>query len=324
MEQTKILLVASIILFLTLSFFLLRRDRERERELDKILEVAEQALAGNLNARVLTSGRGRAGQLAFKLNQLVESMQELKVETIRWKKSQKRLLTNISHDIRTPLTSILGYVEALRDGIVKEPLEEQEYLQIVADKSQSLKTLIDDIFHLAKLDANELPMDFQKQDLNELLRQCLIGFLPQLKAQQLELLVDIPEESYWIRADSRSILRIFENIIKNSLQHGGAGGVLGIQAAKKEDHYLVEIWDRGSGIPEHQQSQIFERLFKGDSSRKRLGDSSGLGLAIAKELLEVHQGKISVSSVPGERTSFIVLLPSWNSPLSSRVELRNM
>ncbi|WCN36390.1 sensor histidine kinase [Aneurinibacillus uraniidurans] len=263
-----------------------------------------RAMNGNLKTRLLARDDYIWNEVIFSVNELLEQLESNRIETSKSQAARRRLLSSISHDIRTPLTSMIGYVDALRDDIAISESERQEYLAILSRKSNGLKELIDGIFTMAKLDADEMPQKMEPLDFAELTRETLIEFLPELKKQGMELQVLIPDKSCLILADRLSVLRITGNLIKNAIHHGKEGNVLGIELVEHDDEYELLIWDRGPGIVEADLGHVFERMYRSDQSRNLDSGSSGLGLAIARALVEKNDGRIWVKSMPWEKTTF--------------------
>ncbi|KKB72164.1 MULTISPECIES: sensor histidine kinase [Bacillus] len=282
---------------------------------NKHLELMDTELkrvaGGNLRRRLLANDDPLFNEIIFSINELIEQLEKVQIDAAQSEMARKRLLSNISHDIRTPLTSIIGYIDALKDGVASSEKEKQEYLNILSKKSSSLKQLIDEIFNMAKLDANEIPLNIESFDLAELVRETLINFLPELKKHDIELNVHIPEKKCFIMADRLSLIRVIENLVKNGVHYGKAGKILGIELRETDREYQLLVWDKGPGIPEHDIENVFERMYRRDRSRK-LGEGSGLGLAIAKSLVEKNRGTIWAESTPWEKTTFGFSLPKQN------------
>ncbi|MGN9864844.1 sensor histidine kinase [Bacillus swezeyi] len=266
---------------------------------------------GNVRRRLLAKDNRLFNEIIFSMNELIDQLEKVQINAAKSETARKRLLSNISHDIRTPLTSIIGYVDALKDGVASSEEEKQEYLQILSKKSNSLKQLIDEIFNMAKLDANEIQLNTDSFDFAEIVRETLIDFLPELKKQDIELEVQIPDKKCFVMADRLSLIRVIENIVKNGVHYGKEGKVLGIELTETEHEYQLLIWDQGPGIPEGDLEHVFERMYRRDRSRS-LDDGSGLGLAIAKSLIEKNRGSIWAESVPWKKTTFGFSLPKQN------------
>lgn len=299
-------------LFLALAaitvILLLMRFRFRAR-LTGMAAALKRAGSGNVNTRLLANDEPFINEVIFAINELIEQLDKIRVQTIKSEAARKSLLSNISHDIRTPLTSIIGYVDALSDEIAASREEKQEYVGIISRKATALKQLIDEIFHLAKLDADEVPLQPEKLDLAEMAREAVIAFLPELKQADMKLTASIPEERCLVTADRLSLQRIMNNMIKNAVQHGREGQALGIELTEHAGSYHLTIWDKGQGIPEDELAKVFERMYRTERSRNPMYGGSGLGLAIAKALVEKNGGKIWAESEPGQRTSFTFSIP---------------
>ncbi|XEC94879.1 sensor histidine kinase [Paenibacillus tarimensis] len=281
----------------------------RFRSLTRLKQMAAElrrASNGNLKTRLFAKDDEVWNEVIFSINELLEKLENVQIETIKSQTARRRLLSNISHDIRTPLTSIIGYVNALTDDIVVSEVEKQEYLEIVSKKSNGLKELIDEIFMMAKLDADEMPYKLESLDFAEMIRESLLAFLPELKINEIDLHISIPDEECLILADHLGVMRIIGNIIKNAMYYGREGKVLGVELTQTAEEYQLLIWDRGPGISKADLANVFERMYRADQSRTLLNEGSGLGLAIAKALVEKNCGRIWVESIPWQKTVFII------------------
>lgn len=259
--------------------------------------------------KLLVQKESEYKELSFEVNYLMEAYEQLKIDKEQQLNNNKQLLSNLSHDIRTPLTSIIGYVDALNDGIISSEEEFEEFIGILSMKSKNLKELTDQIFNVARIDAEDVLMNLEFIELNEFLTNILIDFIPQFEKFGLELENGISSDKYMIQGDRVALTRVFQNIMKNAIQHGKSGKVIGIKSFIANDYYRVIIWDRGKGIPKSKQQYIFERLYKVDDARKMTSSNSGLGMAIAKKLVLKHNGNIFLKSEENKLTEFFVELP---------------
>lgn len=259
--------------------------------------------------KLLVQKESEYKELTFEVNYLMEAYEQLKIDKEQQLDNNKQLLSNLSHDIRTPLTSIIGYVDALNDGIITSEEEFEEFIGILSMKSKNLKELTDQIFNVARIDAEDVLINLEFIELNEFLTNILIDFIPQFERFGLELENGISSEKYMIQGDRVALTRVFQNIMKNAIQHGKSGKVIGIKSFIANDYYRVIIWDRGKGIPKSKQQYIFERLYKVDDARKMTSSNSGLGMAIAKKLVLKHNGNIFLKSEENKLTEFFVELP---------------
>ncbi|XLP22644.1 sensor histidine kinase [Bacillus toyonensis] len=270
-----------------------------------------RVLNGNLQTRLFTSNDRSLHNIVFSINELIAELEKVRIEAKRYEDSRNQLLSSISHDIRTPLTSIIGYIDALKDGVAASEIEKQEYLKILYMKSNNLKHLVDEMFNMAKLDANEFPLKEEELDFSEVTREVLIEFLPELSKHNIELQVLIPESNCPIIADHLSLMRIIGNLIKNAIYYGKDGKTVGIELLKTDTEYELLIWDKGPGIPKHDLQNIFERMYRSEQSRNSYFGGSGLGLSISKALVERNGGHIWVESIPWKRTTFGFSIPKY-------------
>ncbi|UAC49719.1 HAMP domain-containing histidine kinase [Bacillus aquiflavi] len=286
-----------IALFL-ITAILFAKKLHDDKNLKHTINQLKRANSGSLNTRLFANGDHLFNQFIFAINELIQQLEKVQIQTIKSQISRKRLLSSISHDIRTPLTSIIGYIDALKDNIAVSEQEKQEYFEIIAKKANGLKDLIEEIFNLAKLDADEIPIKEEYLDFSEAVRESLIEFLPVIQKEGMSIEVTIPETKCYIFADRLSIARIINNIIKNAIQHGKKGKIIGIEMIETHDAYQLNIWDKGPGIPKADIGNVFERMYRSDQSRNQLNGGSGLGLAIAKALAEKNRGEIWAESIP--------------------------
>ncbi|MBG9735600.1 HAMP domain-containing sensor histidine kinase [Paenibacillus alvei] len=300
-------------LFTTVGLLLHSRLRLM-RKLKSDAAAVQRAVRGNINTRLLANEFETYNELLYSINELIEQMDRLQVQAHRSETARKKLLTNISHDIRTPLTSIIGYVDALQDEHMDTQQEKEECIAIISAKAQTLKELIDHIFQMAKLDADEVEIRREPLDAAELLREAIISFLPELKKHGMDLAVQIPDEKCIAEVDRYGYIRILNNLIKNAIRYGKDGRKLGVELERKETSIELTIWDAGPGIPANEIPRIFERTYRSEQSRSLQYGGSGLGLAIAKAFVDKHGGRISVVSKPYERTAFTVSLPVRMAP----------
>ncbi|WP_142345042.1 sensor histidine kinase [Bacillus toyonensis] len=308
--RVKMSLFITLILITTYLFFSRIQFIQNHKSMNAKLS---RVLNGNLQTRLFTSNDRSLHNIVFSINELIAELEKVRIEAKRYEKSRKQLLSSISHDIRTPLTSIIGYIDALKDGVAASEIEKQEYLKILYMKSNNLKHLVDEIFNMAKLDANEFPLKEEELDFSEVTREVLIDFLPELSKHNIELQILIPESTCPIIADHLSLMRIIGNLIKNAIYYGKDGKTVGIELLETNTEYELLIWDKGPGIPKHDLQNIFERMYRSEQSRISSFGSSGLGLSISKALVERNGGHIWVESIPWKRTTFGFSIPKYTS-----------
>ncbi len=242
-------------------------------------------------------------ELSGKINLLLLDRQRMKADFKKQEMSSKKMLANISHDIKTPLTVILGYLEILR-------LEnrEDETLQKVETKAKQVLELLDEFFTLAKLEAGDTNIEMAKVNINEVCRENVLCFYEILTRKELDVEVVIPEEDVYVRGDKESIGRIVNNLLSNAIRYGGDGKYLGFFLEEEKDFIRIDVVDKGKGIEKQFASNVFDRLYTMEDSRNRNIQGNGLGLTIARNLARQMGGDVVLDSQPGIRTVFAVRL----------------
>ncbi|WP_455813960.1 sensor histidine kinase [Clostridium butyricum] len=239
------------------------------------------------------------------INQLMDSYQKERITVNREQMARKQLLANISHDVRTPLASVIGYLEAVILGVVHNT-EKDVYLDIALKKSYDLKQRVDLLFELVRLDANEIHFNREKSDICELVRSVIIDFIPIVEKNDIILQVKIPDKEYFADVDVSAFTRVVQNLIRNAITHGKSGFYLGVKVYLQGKNVCIDVIDHGDGISKKDITFIFDRLYQGDTSRTQNG---GLGLAIAYEIVKKMGGTINVDGKESKYTVFTVQLP---------------
>lgn len=299
-------LAAGIAVSAIVALVLWLRLQALRKSVEKIQQTCVRLTQGNPAARVLLPGSDAGARLADAVNALAEKVQQDQEAWGRYAQAQKRLLTTIAHDLRTPITSIAGYIGALQQGMAT-PEEQRRFLGIAQQKTADLTALVDDLFYLTRLESGDMSMKTSPVDLAEALRQSLLGFVPQIEADSMDVRVQIPEFRCIVNSDELALRRIFANLIGNSLRHGIGKTILGVELMPESSHYRAVIWDNGQGFA----PGALERILAGgpDHEGGTLTRGAGLGIAIARDLVEKLGGNLSAESVPWQRTAFTVVLP---------------
>ena len=246
--------------------------------------------------------------LVAQINRLLENQRKVKVDYRRSEISSKKMLSNISHDIKTPMTVILGYLEIMR----LNSSGENEMLLKVEQKAQRVMELINQFFTLAKLEAGDTEIEISKIDVCEACRENVLDFYELLTQKEFQVQVDIPEEAVFVRGNKDALQRILFNLISNVVRYGSDGKYIGMFLRSDEKYIYIDVVDKGKGIERGFAQNVFERLFTMEDSRNREIQGHGLGLTIAQNLAHQLGGKITLESEPNVKTTFTVKLRKFS------------
>ena len=242
--------------------------------------------------------------LAAQINRMLESRGKLKVEYRRAEISSKKMLSNISHDIKTPMTVILGYLEIMR----LNSSEDNEMLIKVEQTAQKVMELIDQFFTLAKLEAGDTDIEISKLDICAICRESVLDFYDLLTQKEFQVEIDISEKAVFVQGNRDALQRILFNLISNVVRYGSDGKYMGMFLRSDEKYVYIDVVDKGKGIDKAFAQNVFERLFTMEDSRNREIQGNGLGLTIVKNLTQQLGGEITLDSKPYVRTVFTVKL----------------
>ena len=304
MEINVYLFLAFMLALLTIVFLISKLRHVRE-QLTMIKDALEDIKCGNLNRRVLAKESDMTKQICYDINEIAISNQTRLIQQRQADQAYKRLMTSLSHDVKTPLASLVGYLEAIESGLVAGE-EKEEYIYVASDKAQHLKHFVESLFEWVKLDAGEQIFSFEQIDLNELTRNIIADWIPVLENSHFEYEIEIPETEYLIRIDPNAYTRILNNLLQNVITHSNGDKVV-LSISHDREQTQIVVGDNGKGISPDDLPHIFERMYQCDNSRS--GKGNGLGLSITKELVNAHKGIISVASTPGSGTMFTILFP---------------
>lgn len=302
MEAVIFLSIIIALFSILVSCFAIRRVKKQIVEItDTLIDVKN----GNGNRRILSATNELVAPLAYEINEIVVSY-ESRLSTVRQtEETNRQLMTSLSHDVRTPLTTLIGYLDAAHKGIVTGK-DRDDYIETARRKAHDLKEYIDVLFDWFKLNSNEFAMDINIVEAAELTRNILIDWIPIFEDKQIDYNIDIPEQPFRVKLDTDGYMRILNNLIQNVISHSHADKIE-IILSKQEKNMQIRLADNGIGIEKEDLKHIFERLYKCDKGRSEKG--SGLGLSIAHQLVEKMNGTITVNSIQGKGTEFTLLFP---------------
>ncbi|MCG2590415.1 sensor histidine kinase [Rhodohalobacter sulfatireducens] len=304
----SLIFIGTILLIgLAIGFFIFRM---LTRRLDVIKRTVKDFERGELNKRIPIKSNDEITDLSLCFNRMADTVVESMNDMKKADKLRRDLVANVSHDLRNPLSSIQGYVETIQmkgDEITREEL--QRYLEPVLSNTKKLNRMIDDLFDLSKLDAENVTPNLEDISLAELVQDLVQQFTPIADQKNIQIKTIYPENPHaQIYADIGLLDRALSNLIDNAIQHTPEGGTVTIKSIQNGKDISLEISDSGRGIPESDIPHIFDRFYQVDKSRSN-SSGAGLGLSIAQKILELHGAKITVQSLLNKGTTFKIMMP---------------
>ena len=242
-------------------------------------------------------------ELGGQINRLLIDRQKIRADFKREEISSKKMLANISHDIKTPLTVILGYLEIMRLNHA-----DNEMLKKVETKANQVMNLINQFFTLAKLESGDTNINLGKVNINEICRENVLEFYDILLQKDFDVDLFIPETAIFVQGEKEALQRILYNLLSNVIRYGSDGKYLGVFLRQDKGNVYIDVVDKGKGIEQEFASNVFDRLYTIEDSRNREIQGNGLGLTIAKNLAKQLEGDIFLDSIPNVKTTFTVSL----------------
>jgi signal transduction histidine kinase len=320
-------------LFYTLLFILVLTNgvltyivsRSIIRPLKALKRAAEEIKEGNLNFEVRPQSKDEIGELSVAFEEMRRKLKHSIELQLQYDENRKELISNISHDLKTPVTAIKGYVEGIMDGVADTPDKLDRYVKTIYTKAGDMDRLIDELFLFSKLDLGKVPFHFEQVEIGQYLQDCSqeLYFDMEKKGVKLELEV-IPRTPLYVTADREKLKRVLLNIIENAVKYKDkAEGLIRLNAQEIDGRAVVSIEDNGPGISAEALPHIFDRFYRADPSRNTVTGGSGLGLAIAKQIVEEHGGIIWASSEIGQGTKVFITLPVSSKAHQDQAAERN-
>ncbi len=277
-----------------------------KRQISEMVDALEDVRNGNGNRRILSEPHELVAPLAYIINDIILSYESRLSAYHQTEETNRQLMTSLSHDVRTPLTTLIGYLDAAHKGIVTGK-ERDNYIETARRKAYDLKEYIDVLFDWFKLGSDEFSMNIVTVDLTELTRNLLIDWIPVFEDIHMNFTIHIPEQPFRVKLDPDGYMRILNNMVQNVISHSH-GDRIEIALSKQGGNIKVRLADNGVGIDKEDLKHIFERLYKCNKGRSEKG--SGLGLSIVYQLVVKMNGTITAESVPGNGTVFTLFFPS--------------
>ncbi|GAA0382908.1 HAMP domain-containing sensor histidine kinase [Paenibacillus motobuensis] len=277
--------------------------------LSAIASGIRSVAGGRYHERLSLEANYELAQIQESFNEMASKLEKAEADKKRLEESRQRMLVNLSHDVRTPITSIQGYAKALQLGMIEDEAHEQRILSLIYTKSQLVSELIDEVFELSKLESPDYPIIMKEQDLTEFLREIAVEFYELYEEKQLSFDCSIPQGEIIVPFNKSLLYRAVSNLLGNSLKYNPAGTRVGLKLADSGEKVQIEVTDNGVGISEPLRDKIFGAFVRGDAARKSDG-GTGLGLTIARHIAEKHDGRLTLETGDGEWiTRFELTLP---------------
>lgn len=303
------LLTGFLLLLVLMVVFTWYLSRSILKPLAQLNRAAEEIAGGNLDYEVANGRHDEIGRFCSNFDQMRIKLKESLEKQALIEQSRKEMIASISHDLRTPIASIKGYVEGLADGVAEDEEMFTHYLEVIKSKTEQLDHLIDDFYEFSKLELGIMEVKLVNADSREVLENILVPYEMEFRNSNIQLNVIRPLSSVMVKADIYSITRLMDNLIQNAIKYAEANTCITIKTELQDEFLVVAVEDNGVGIPFNDLSNIFKIFYRGEKSRSRNFGGTGLGLATCKYIIEAHGGEIWCKSQVGKGSAFYFSLP---------------
>jgi signal transduction histidine kinase len=297
------LLLAILTAGLVAVLFTILLSKSILRPVEALIFAARRMENGDLTQRVEISAHGELGELANAFNAMADGLERLE-------KLRRNMVSDVAHELRTPLSNIRGYLEAAMDGLI-EPTS--DWIDSLHEEALLLSQLVDDLQELALAEAGQLVLSSERIFLPELVGKITNGLRPKIREKQLSLEMNFPDDLEPVYGDYRRLGQVVSNLLNNAIRYTPQGGRILISARQLTDRIELQVQDTGIGIAPEHLPFVFERFYRADASRARTTGGAGLGLAIVKQLIQAQGGDVGVDSQPGKGTTFTLTLPKQST-----------
>lgn len=284
------------------------RRRYHLYQMNHIIAELHYIAQGHLDHRIPFRLKGNQQHVISSVNALVDSAVKSMDDERKIEKSKDELITNVSHDLRTPLTSIIGYLGLIEDKQYQSEEDILKYTHTAYEKAKQMKTLVEDLFEYTKVQQHGAPVNIMRVDLNQLLEQLTASFELEAQHRGIEISSKVVPNPLMIEADPEKLGRVFNNLVANAFKYGNGASYIKVDARQQGNDVVVTVANDGTPIPAKALGHLFERFYRAEESRSRATGGTGLGLAIVKSIVDLHHGSVRVTSDEDE-TAFIVTLP---------------
>ena len=302
-----------IIVFCTASALIFWIYRTVSLPLAKLQAAARNIKEGNLDFEIKNETNDEIGQLCQDFEEMRLRLKANAEEKVAYDKENKELISNISHDLKTPITAVKGYVEGIMDGVADTPEKMDRYIRTIYNKANEMDRLINELTFYSKIDTNRIPYTFNKIHISDYFEDCVDELSVELESSGVSLTYfNYLEEDAVVIADAEQLKRVINNIVSNSLKYmDKPKGVINIRLRDVGDFIQIEVEDNGKGIAQKDLANIFERFYRTDASRNSSKGGSGIGLSIVKKIMEDHGGQVWATSKEGTGTTMYLALRKY-------------
>lgn len=299
-----------VFLILTTLMFILF-SRKIIKRIEDINLYVNKVKSGNINSYIEIKTKDEIGQLSHNISIMVKTLKDSIDKQKQSEKIRNEMISNISHDLRTPLTSLSGYIELIKLNI-NDTNACNDYIEVLDTKCKSLKNQVNDLLEYCNLNYKEIKIKKRIVSVKELIEQVIIDFIPQMEKEGISFVLEIQQEKLYIDVDINLFIRLLQNIISNGIFYGKSGKKIKVEVFLREAQVIIKIMNYGKPIPKEDITYIFERFYRGEKSRNENTGGKGMGLAVAKSIAELHNGSINVYSKELE-TAFEIVLPEYKN-----------
>lgn len=293
----------SIISIIVYSIWTSKRIKKPLAEIDKALG---KVIDGDYDEKFVLTGQKEFVVISDTVNFLIDKLKTSREENAKLQESKTKMLMDLSHDIKTPITTIRGFSAALSEGLIEGEDKKQRYYKTIYNKSEHVGELVDELFEFVKLQNTQNILKIEEIDICEFIRQIIVNYVDEIEEKNFKLEINIPEEVIKLKIDCRLFKRAIGNLIQNAIKYNPEGTKIRIEVTEVENYVAIEVADTGIGIPDSIKNNIFDAFVRGDTSRSSDG-GSGLGLAITSKIIANHGGTIEVFKGKGEeKTVFYI------------------
>ncbi len=298
--------IAAVIIALIVAYFV---SRSITLPIRQVKETAQQIAKGDFSRRVRIKSKGELGELAESLNTMADELQQKMENLKRLDRVRTDFVANVSHELKTPLTLIKGYIETLQSKAINDREKSARFISIIKEHSDRLGYIIDDLLSLSEVELSRDCVNKTEFDLKEVIDEISMGFEQALAEKNQSLTVSTHGDDFSIEADRNKIEQVFANLIDNAIKYTKESGKIEISLYEQEQNIHIAVQDNGIGIPKEHRDRVFERFYRVDKARSRELGGTGLGLSIVKHIVLAHNGKIAIESELNRGTKVSVTFP---------------